>query len=341
MVSESKSEEGRRVRLDRSIKVRADSIYAVSSLKEITFLLGPRLALVLLLLALPLVLPNIYWQKVLCIFGVYALLAIGFDFLANFAGLVCLGGAFFVGVGGYISGILNSSFDLSPFLTIPIGTVGGAVICTLALLPCLSLRGPYFAIVSFVYPLILERLIASTRIFGGTEGISGLATPTGIWSVQYLIIGIVLICMFGLRRLVNQDVGLVFRGVKENDQGIRASGLNVTYYRAVAVFITALMGCFAGAYLSHLYGWVGMSLFAVDFSILPLAATVVGGPGTLVGPVLGALLLVPISEALRSFGTLRIVFYSTCLVLFIVFFSQGLLNYFSRKYGQFEHWVKV
>jgi len=341
MLIEIKRDAERRVRVDRSIKVRASTIYAVSSLKEIMFLLGPRLALVLLLLALPLVLPNIYWQKVLCIFGVYALLAIGFDFLANFVGLVCLGAAFFVGLGGYISGILNSYFDLSPFLTIPIGSVAGAVICTLALLPCLPLRGPYFAIVSFVYPLIIERLIASTRIFGGTEGISGLATPTDIWSVQYLIIGLVLIFMFGLRKLVNQDVGLVFLGVKENDQAIRASGLNVTYYRAVALFITALMGCLAGAYLSYLYGWVGMSLFAVDFSILPLAATVVGGPGTIIGPVLGSLLLVPISEALRSFGTLRIVFYSICLVLFIVFFSEGLLNYLSRKYEQFEHWVKV
>lgn len=341
MVIEGGPGERRRERLDRGIKVRADSIYAVSSLKEIMFLLGPRLVLFLGLLLLPLIMPNLYWQKVLCIFGVYALLAIGFDFLANSVGLVCLGGAFFVGVGGYISGILNSTFGLSPAFTIPIGTVGGAVICTLGLMPCFPLRGPYFAIVSFMYPLVMERLIAATRIFGGTEGISGLAMATNIWSSQYLIIGLVFVSMFGLRRLVNQDVGLVFRGVKDNDQAIRASGMSITYYKAVATFIAALMGCFTGAYLGYLYGWAGMSLFAIDFSILPLAATVVGGPGTLVGPVLGSLILVPVSEALRAFGTLRIVFYSICLVLFIVFFSEGLLNYFRRKYEQFEHWVKV
>ena len=68
---------------------------------------------------------------------------------------------------------------------------------------------------------------------------------------------------------------------------------------------------------------------------------VVGGAGTLAGPVLGCLILVPISEALRSFGSLRIVFYSIILVLFILFWSEGLLNYFRRKYEEYEHWVKV
>ena len=341
MVIEGGPGEKRRERLDRGIKIRADSIYAVSSLKEIMFLLGPRLVLFLGLLVLPLFMPNMYWQKVLCIFGVNAPLALGFDFLANSVGLVCLGGALFVGVGGYVFGILNSSLGLSPVLSIPVGAVGGAMICTIALLPCFPLRGTYFAIVSFIYPLVMVRLIASTRIFGGTEGISGLPTPTNIWSAQYLVIGFVIICMFGLRRLVNQDVGLVFRGIKDNEQAIRASGLNIIYYKTIAMFIAAFMGCFSGAYLSYLYGWAGMSLFAIDFSILPLAATVVGGPGTLVGPVLGSLILIPISEALRAFGTLRIVFYSICIVFFTVFFTEGLLNYFRRKYEQIEHWVRV
>ncbi len=335
------TEARRKERLDRGVKVRAEGIYAVSSIKEIMFLMGPRLALILGLLLLPLLAPNMYWQRVLCIIGVYALLAIGFDFLANFVGLVCLGGALFTGVGGYIAGILNSTFGLSPALTIPIATLGGAFICTLVLLPCLPLRGVYFAIVSFIYPLVAERLIAATGAFGGTEGIFGVTMLPNIWLSQYLIIGMVLICVFGLRRLVNEDVGLVFRGVKDNDQAIRASGMNVTWYKAQAVFITALMGCFSGAYLTHLYGWIGMSLFAIDFSILPLAATVVGGSGTLAGPLIGTLLLVPISETLREFGTLRIVFYSLILVGFIVFWTEGLLNYFRRKYEQFEHWVKV
>ena len=331
----------RKERLDRGVKVRADTMYAVSSWKEMLFLLLPRAALVIGLLLVPLMAPSLYWQRVICIAGIYALLAIGFDFLAYFVGLVCLGGALFIGVGAYVSGIINYYFGLSPALTIPLGAIAGAFICTLILLPTLPLRGVYFAIVTFMYPVVAERIIWATGIFGGTDGIPGLTMLTNTWVNQYIILGVVLGFTFALRRLVNEDIGLVLRGVKDNDQAIRASGMSITYYRALAVFVAALMGCFGGAYLAHLYGWVGISLFAMDFSIFPLVVTVVGGPATLVGPLLGCIILVPVSEIFRAFGALRVVFYSLIMVLFILFWSEGLLNWARRKYEQFEHWVSV
>lgn len=293
------------------------------------------------MLILPLVMPSMYWQRVISIVCIYALLAISFDLLAHFVGLVSLGGAFFIGVGGYLAAILNTSFGLPPLLTIPISTLVGATICTVLLLPCLPLRGIYFAIVSLMYPLFLARVIEALDILGGTDGIMGIESFPNRWVEQYFIIVMVLLFLFGVRRLVNQDIGLVFRAVKDNDQAVRASGMNITFYKAIAVFIASAMGCLGGAYLVHLYMWSGISLFALDFSILPIAATVIGGGGTLVGPLLGCLILVPISELLRAFGTLRIVFYCLILVAFIVFRSEGIMVYGQRKYHQFERWVKV
>ena len=320
--------------------MRTEGIYAVSSLREIAYLMMPRIVLILGLLIIPLVLPR-YWQSVICYMCIFALLALAFDFLAHFVGIICLGGALFIGVGGYIAGVSNSYFGLSPALTIPIATLLGAVISTLLLLPCLPLRGIYFAIISLMYPLVLPRIIEALKLFGGTEGIAGLTTFPNIWVDQYLIIAVVLISVFALRRLVNEDIGLVLHGIKDNDQSVRASGINITWYKAQALFIAAAIGCFAGAYLSHRYGWVGISLFGLDFSILPIAATVLGGPGTLIGPILGAFILTPLSEMLRAFGALRIVFYALVLVGFIVFKPEGLMNYFQRKYHQFEHWIEV
>ncbi|OGP62693.1 MAG: ABC transporter permease [Deltaproteobacteria bacterium RBG_13_47_9] len=331
----------RKERLDRGINVRTTGIYAVSSWREIAYLVLPRLILIVGLLILPLVLPSMYWQRVICITCIFALLALAFDFLAAYVGIICLGGALFVGVGGYIAGVSNALLGLPPALTIPIATLGGALICTLLLLPCLPLRGIYFAIISLMYPLVLPRIIEALDLFGGTEGIAALTTFPNIWVDQYLIIVVVLIALFALRRLANEDMGLVLHGIKDNDQAVRASGMSITWYKAQAVFIGALIGCFAGAYLSHLYGWVGISLFGLDFSILPIAAFVLGGPGTLVGPVLGAFILTPLSEVLRAFGPLRIVFYALILVGFIVFKPEGLMNYFQRKYHQFEHWIEV
>ena len=334
-------EERRKERLDRGIKIRTDKIYALMSWRELSYLTMPRLVLIVGILMLPFVVPGMYWQRVISIVCIYALLALSFDFLAHFVGLVSLGGAFFIGVGGYLAAILNTSAGLPPMVTIPLAALIGAAICTLLLLPCLPLRGVYFAIVTLMYPLIAARIIEALDILGGTDGIMGVESFSSTWTEQYFIILMTLLFLFGIRRLVNMDIGLVFRAVKDNDQAVRASGINITLYKAIAVFIASGVGCLAGACLVHIYMWSGISLFALDFSILPIAATVIGGAGTLVGPVLGCFILVPISELLREFGTLRIVFYSLILVAFIVFRSEGIMVYGQRKYHQFERWVKI
>jgi branched-chain amino acid transport system permease protein len=331
----------RKERIDRGIKVRTESLYALMSWRELAYLMAPRFLLIACLLVLPLIVPGMYWQRVIVIVCIYGLLAVSFDFLAHYVGLVSLGGAFFVGVGGYLTALLNTQLGLGPLIAIPIAAVGGGLICTLLLLPCLPLRGVYFAIVTLMYPLFLARMIEALDILGGTDGIMGIDSPPYAWLEQYGVIVLLLLILFGMRRLVNTDHGLVMRAVKDNDQAVRASGISVTRYKAIAVFLASTVGCLAGAIMVHNYMWAGISTFALDFSVLPIAATVIGGGGTLVGPVLGCLILVPISELLRDFGTLRIVFYSLILLAFIVFRSEGLMNYGQRKYQQFERWKDI
>jgi branched-chain amino acid transport system permease protein len=124
--------------------------------------------LIIGLLLLPLVVPGLYWQRVFGLAAVYALLALSFDFLAERVGLVCIGGAFMIGVGGYISGSLNYYLNWPPLLTILIGTFGGALLCTLLWLPCLPLRGIYFAVVTFMFPFLTTSIILAGGLFGST-----------------------------------------------------------------------------------------------------------------------------------------------------------------------------
>jgi branched-chain amino acid transport system permease protein len=332
----------RKERIDRGLKVRTEGIYAISSMREILYLLGPRLLLILGVLVLPFVLELApYWKRVINIMCAYALIALSFDFLANYVGLVCLGGAFFTGVGGYFTAIFNVYLGFPIYLSIPCATIVGAVFCTVCLLPCLPLRGVYFAIVTLMYPLLFTRIIEALDVMGGTNGITGLDAFPSSWVEQYSIIIMLLLVLFAMRRFVNEDVGLVLRGVKDNDQAVRASGISVTFMKVLAVFIASLMGCFAGAYIAHLYMWAGISLFALDFSIIPIASVVIGGGGTLIGAIIGSFILVPLSEFLRFFGTFRIVIYCAVLTGFIVFKSEGIMIYLQRKYHQFERWVKV
>ncbi len=329
----------RKERIDRGIKVRSEDIFALSSWREMLYLSAPRLIPVIVFLVLPLALGS-YWQRVLLSVAIFALLAISWDILAQ-SGMVSLGQALFFGVGAYCSGILNHYFGISPFLTILIATIAGGVICTLLLLPVLRLRGVYFAMVTLIIPLMLERVIEATKIFGGTEGISGLAVLPSKWLELYILMVALLAALFGFRRLMDSDYGLVLKGIKDNDRSVMNAGINIYWFKIQALFIASAVGAFAGAMMTHVYRFVGMPVFALDYSILPIAAVMVGGPGSFAGATLGAFILVPLSEALRALGGLRIVFYGVFLVIFVVGLPEGIFHFISRKYQQFERWAEV
>ena len=328
-------------RIDRPIKVLTEDIYALSSLKTMLYVAAPRLLPALLVLLIPVLAPGDYFQRVATLAAIYGLLALSWDFIALSTGLVSLGQALFFGVGAYLAGLLNLHLGLHPSLTLLLATIIGATICTALLAPCLPLRGIYFAMTTLVYPLLMARTIEATAIVGGTDGLVGVASFPGVWSERYLILIFLLAATFSLRRLMTTDFGLVLRSISDNDQAVRASGINLTYYKLIAVWIGAALGSFAGAYFTHLYMFVGLSAFSLDLSILPIACAVVGGLGTLAGPVMGAFILVPLAEMLRDLGTLRIVAYSLLLVALVLFKPEGILSYLKRKYEQVERWVEV
>ncbi len=326
-------------RLDRGIKVRSEDIFALNSWREMAYIIIPRVLPVLVLVLIA-SLASTYWQRVVmqtCMFG---LLAISWDLLAS-VGMVSLGQALFFGVGAYLAGILNHYLGLPPLLTIPLATLGGAVLCTLLLLPVLRLRGIYFSMVTLILPLMIERIIEATKIFGGTEGLSGLqALPAGLWELL-LAMTVVWVAMFSFTRMMNTDYGLILKGIKDNDRAVMSAGLNIYLYKTQALILASGVACFAGAFMTHAYQFVGMPVFALDYSIMPIAAAAVGGMGTLAGPLLGCFILVPLNELLRGLGGMRTVIYAALLVIFTVGLPEGLFHLVKRKYTQFERWVEV
>lgn len=329
----------RKERIDRGIKARSEDIFALSSYREMLYLLIPRsIPVVFLLCVIPLL--SAYWQEVMISTASYALLAISWDMLIS-AGLVSLGQSLFYGIGSYIAGTLNYYWGWPPLFTIPVATIGGGLLCTILLLPVLRLRGIYFAMVTLVLPLMLSRLVEATRILGGTEGLTGLSSFPDQLTTLYVIQVALLATLFGFRRIIDSDYGLIIRGINDNDRSVMSAGLNIYWYKAQVLFLGASVGAFTGAFGTHLDMFAGMPGFALDYSIMPLAAAVVGGMGTFAGPMIGAFILVPLSEILRALGALRIVFYGLFLVIFVVALPEGLFHYIQRKYHQFERWVEV
>jgi len=330
----------RRERIDRGVKVRADDVFALASARDLAWLLLPRVLPVAALLAFPLLGSRVssYGQTVMLNTLVVALLALSWDLLAS-AGLVSLGQAFFFGLGGYAAGYFDARLGLPLAVGIPLATVAGAALATLLLYPLLRLRGIYFGLVTFALPLLFSRVIETTGFLGGTEGLSGLTSLPGRTVELYLVAAAVLVTTYAFRRMSTSDYGLLFQAIRDNDRGVMAAGFDVQRLKGQAVFLAALPAAFAGAFVTHRYQFVGMPAFAMDNSTLPLTSAVIGGPGSFLGALVGSFLLVPLSELMREFGSLRVVVYSAMLLAFTIGLPEGLFRYAARKYGQLERLV--
>ena len=212
----------RKERIDRGVKARSADIFALTSYREMLYLLIPGAIPVVGLLCFAPILSD-YWREVMISTAIYALLAMSWDMLMC-AGLLSLGQSLFFGIGSYLAGSLNYYAGLPPILTMPIATIGGGVLCTILLLPVLRLRGVYFAMVTLVLPLMLSRLVEATRILGGTEGLTGL-TPfpnqlTALFVIQLALLAV----LFGFRRIMGSDYGLVIKGISDNDRSVMSAG---------------------------------------------------------------------------------------------------------------------
>jgi branched-chain amino acid transport system permease protein len=330
----------RKERIDRGIKARSDTIYTLSSYRDMLYLLLPRFLPIAALFCLPLLMGSSYWGKVIFYSCIFALLALSWDFMAS-VGLVSLGQALFFGVGSYVAGSFNFYLKWPIVFTIPVATIGGALICTLLLFPVLRLRGVYFSMVTLILPLLFDHLIETLEILGGTHGLLSLSPFPNHWLAMYIAMVAVVGVLFGFRRLINEDFGLVLRGIKDDDRVVMAGGINIYWYKAQAIFIASAVGCFAGALMTHYYQFVGRSAFALDNTILPLAGAVLGGPGSFAGATLGTFILVPLSEVLRGIGGLRMALYGIILIAALAVLPEGLFHYIERKYHQFERDVKI
>jgi branched-chain amino acid transport system permease protein len=329
----------RKKRLDRGIKARADTIFVISSWKDTLYLLLPRVVPVILLLTLPLLLTG-YWGKVLVYACMYGLLALSWDFMAS-CGLFSLGQALFFGMGAYIAGTLNYYFHLPPALTLPVATLGGGILCAGLLAPVVRLKGVYFAMITLMLPLLFRKVIDTTGVFGGTHGLPSLSPfPSDLVATYFAVAGF-LGCLFLFRRVISSDYGLVLRAIRDDDRAVMSGAINIYSRKIQAVFISGAVGSFAGALMTHHYQFLGMSAFALDYSILPVAAVALGGPGTFSGAALGSMILVPLSEALRALGGLRIAIYCGILIVSIILLPEGIFHYLARKYHQFERVVEV
>ena len=270
----------RRERLDRGIKVRSDDIFAIASLRDLAWLVVPRLLMILALLAFPLLEAVVsgYWQTVILHTLVIALLALSWDLLAS-AGLVSLGQSLFVGAGGYVAGYLNARHGTRPALDAPCRDRrrGGAfhrpalpaAAAARNLLRHDHLRAAAPAHARGGDHRIPRRYGGDLRSHAAARAHDRALSRDG-GRPRHL---------YAYRRLASSDYGLVFHAIRDNDRAVMAAGYDIQWCKAQAVFLAALPATFAGAFVTHHYQFVGMPAFAMEYSTCRSPARWSAGPG--------------------------------------------------------------
>jgi len=285
-------------------------------------------------LLLPLVFNDPYHLELLFLCHYYVILACSWDLLTGFTGNVNFGHALFIGGAGFAGALLNLHLGGVHWLTLPIGGLVAALCVLVVGSFTLRLKGPYFAAVTFCFATLLYKwVMIKHEIFGGEEGLSGIDWLMDTSLGNYYFSGILMLgVVFFLYLLSKAPFGLVLRSIGENEVASEGSGINTTFYKITAFMISAFIAGVAGAMYGHAQMHVGPEMTHDSLSGLVIIMAVVGGMGSIIGPIIGAYLLTLVNESLRFLGEFRLLFYSSAVVAVILFAPKGLLDIIIRGF---------
>jgi branched-chain amino acid transport system permease protein len=299
-----------------------------------------------LLAAAPLVLPE-FWRRFVTEILIWGLLAMSSDILVGYTGMVSFGHSAFFGLGMY--GAAAALLTVRPpnlWLAILYGLVGAAVVAVFVAYFSTRLRDIYFSITTLVFSQIFYVVIFTwTEVTGGENGLTFPRPPLGIPGVfqttftpntlHWFVLGVITVSYLLLRRITQSPFGMVLQSIRENEPRTRAIGYSVERYKIVAVMLSGLFAGLAGVLyaLQNKFAAPDFVFFVVSGEVIIF--NVMGGMGTLVGPIAGAAFFQLLREGFsRSFTEYYLIPVGIIFTLMVIFLPQGLLGFLRRRLNQ-------
>jgi branched-chain amino acid transport system permease protein len=302
--------------------------------------LGALLVALLVLPWLPIGDSSNYILRVLTLTMLYMILALGLNIVPGFNGLLDLGFVGFYGIGAYTAGLLTVHFGISFWIIVPLAALNGAMWGILLGAPTLRLTGDYFAIVTFGFSeLVVMTMRNELWLTRGPMGLPGIQPPsvfghplTKDWEYFYLIIAMLMLVIFVVTRLRDSKIGRAWFAIRENEIAAQCCGINLIQYKVTAFAISASIGAAGGAFFANWFSFLHPDMFKFWESVLILCLIVLGGLGSVIGTMLGALTLIPLSEILRAvlpqeFFNARFLIYGLVLVMMMRLRPDGILPF--------------
>jgi len=282
---------------------------------------------------------NPYYAHVLIMFCFYAYLALAWNIVGGYAGQLSLGHAVFYGLGAYTSTLLFLHFQLSPWIGMLAGGTLAAVVSVLIGYPCFRLRGPFFAM-STLAVLEVFRILAvyASDLTGGSTGLSipirfGLGSLVFRNKMPYLgvIVGLLAVAVVVSVLIERSRFGHRLVALRENEDAAESCGVNVRRVKLTAMVLSAFLTAIAGSFYAQYVLYIDPSgEFSMDLSVLMAMMAILGGPGTVLGPILGAAVLAPLQEFLRAWlggkaQGLHLLIYGILIITVVKFLPRGIL----------------
>jgi branched-chain amino acid transport system permease protein len=274
----------------------------------------------------------------------YAILATSLNLVLGYVGELSLGQTAFLGIGAYTAAILSSKFGFPIWVTIPlagiISTVFGFAIGAVTL----RLQGPFFVIVTLAFSEVL-RLIANNWVdlTNGPMGIAGIAQPAMLANATtlvgkqfyfYVALGLTAVALYLSYRFVYSSAGRAAVTVRENRYVAQSVGIRPFSYAMLAFVLGSLIAGLAGGFYAHYISFVGPEVFGFSFIATMIIVVLVGGKGTLIGPLVGALLITLLEEYLREAKELRLSIFGLIVMAIVIFLPNGLMGFLTRRREQ-------
>ena len=259
-----------------------------------------------------------------------AMFAMSWDIISGRTGYISFGHPFLIGVAGYTTAMLTYHLDVPLFLSIPAAVLAAMVAGTLFFVPALRTRGTYFALVTLAFMELLYGLtqVVQPKITGGTRGLSGLPSVVSGAVPNYYLSFLVMFAMgIILWLIVRTRIGTALSAIRMDEDAVKSTGLNTTKLKLFAFMVSAAVAGVAGALYVHYLGSIApRGIFEINFLFTILVAALLGGPGTIIGPIIGAFFLTCLLEFLRPYipGTERYFIYGLVALVLYYYAPKGL-----------------
>jgi branched-chain amino acid transport system permease protein len=290
------------------------------------------------IIVLPLIFNDTYWRTNLTVCAINVLLAIGLDFILGYAGQLNLGHSAFYGLGAYVSTLLIVKLGIPFWVAFIAGVAFAGIAGTFLSLFAVRLRGHYLAIASLGFAVIVHQILLNwISLTQGPLGIYAIAPPPAIViagvviadfrnlaAFFYLVAGFAFLSYILLSQLVRSPIGETLTAIREDEVSAASLGINGAAWKVFAFGVGSAVAGAAGCFYASFVGTLVPDAFFVSEAFTILAMVIVGGMGTLIGPVFGAILLTVLPEVLRGFGDLRLVVYGAALTFVVLFMPGGL-----------------